>query len=177
MKVSRPLRQVSDGCIRCGSSRHEGDRMRPISEFCKSKTPDGYSYSCRSCRTKENKELCATRHQRYKNKGNNRLYLMLKARKDDAKRKNLPFDISINDIEVPDLCPVLQIPLFFSDKRTYNTPSIDRMDNLKGYTKDNIIVCSWRANMLKKDATLQELQQLAQFYTNMIGEKDEMDNR
>lgn len=169
-------RTIINGTLRCGSSRHIGDRQRPIQEFCKAKTPDGYSYSCKSCRTKENKELCSPRYHRYKNKDDHRLYLMLKSRRDDARRKGLPFDITIEDIEIPTICPVLNIPIFFSDKRTNNTPSIDRIDNSKGYTKDNIVVCSWRANLLKKDATLLELSQLAHFYTNIKGDTDEMDH-
>lgn len=170
-------RRNVNGYIRCGSSKHIGDRMRPISEFCKSKTPDGLSYSCKSCRTKENKQLCANRYLRYKDKGNNRIMSLLKSRQTDAKTKNLSFSLTIEDIIIPDVCPVLGIPLIFSDKRTNNTPSIDRIDNTKGYTKDNIVVCSWRANMLKKNATVLELQQLAQFYTKIIGDKNEVDNR
>jgi hypothetical protein len=89
---------------------------------------------------------------------------MLKSRRDDARRKNIPFDITINDVQISIRCPVLDIPLFFSETRTNNTPSIDRKNNSEGYTKDNVVVCSWRANMLKKDATIRELQQLADFY-------------
>jgi cupin superfamily acireductone dioxygenase involved in methionine salvage len=43
-------------------------------------------------------------------------------------------------------------------------PSIDRIDNTRGYIKDNIIIVSRRANILKKDATIDELRKLANYY-------------
>jgi len=79
----RSKRLIDDGKIRCGSKRHSGDRMRPIDEFCKAKTPDGLSYSCSMCRTQENKELCGTRYQRWKDKNPERA--LLAGRKSDAK--------------------------------------------------------------------------------------------
>lgn len=60
---------------------------------------------------------------------------------------------------------MLGIPLEFSQSsRTDNTPSIDRVDNSKGYVKNNIVIVSWRANRLKSDATPYELRRLAKFY-------------
>jgi len=41
-----------------------------------------------------------------------------------------------------------------------DTPSVDRFDNTKGYTRDNIRVISLRANLLKKDATVDEVRKL-----------------
>ena len=84
-----------------------------------------------------------------------------------ANLKGLEFTITPNDIVIPKLCPVLGIPLsptvgMGSRKITEleSSPSIDRIDNSKGYTKDNICVISLRANNIKKDATLTELRLL-----------------
>ena len=38
-----------------------------------------------------------------------------------------------------------------------NSPSLDRIDSSKGYTPDNVWVISRRANIIKHDATLEEL--------------------
>ena len=49
-------------------------------------------------------------------------------------------------------------------------PSIDRIDNTRGYVKDNIIIVSRRANILKKDATINELIKLANYYEHLCHE-------
>jgi len=75
-----------------------------------------------------------------------------------AKEKGWDFDLKRKEIIIPDVCPVLQIPLYFTPgKQTPNSPSFDRLDNNQGYTKANVRVISWRANELKRNATLQEL--------------------
>lgn len=83
---------------------------------------------------------------------------MWQATKLRAKKKGLEFSITIEDILMPDLCPLLGLKLSFSDfGLRYNSPSLDRKDSSKGYTKDNIWVISSRANILKNDAKLEEL--------------------
>lgn len=63
------------------------------------------------------------------------------------------------DIVIPSVCPVLGIPLFLvGSKRTDNSPSVDRVDSTRGYTKDNVRIISWRANKLKQDASLEEVE-------------------
>lgn len=74
--------------------------------------------------------------------------------------------IQKSDIIIPEVCPVLGIPLHREDKSTWmNAPSIDRIKNTEGYTKENIIIVSRRANILKRDATIDELILIAQFYS------------
>ena len=82
-----------------------------------------------------------------------------------AKQKELSFDLIKEDIKIPERCPVFGLKLVPS-KGGFNdtSPTVDRIDNLRGYTKDNIIVVSWRANRLKADATAEELKKLAAFY-------------
>lgn len=88
---------------------------------------------------------------------------MLSHAKHRAKRNQLPFDIDINDIVIPDRCPVLGIEISFSVGIDHR-PSIDRVKNDLGYVKGNIIIVSWRANRLKNDASPSELKMLAEFY-------------
>ena len=93
---------------------------------------------------------------------------LLNSAKQRAKEKGLDCDLTIDDIVIPEFCPVLGIRLVPSVgegrktlTRLDSSPIIDRIDNSKGYTKDNICVISLRANNIKKDATLAELRALA----------------
>lgn len=85
--------------------------------------------------------------------------------KQRAKRAGLEHTITYEDIKIPDVCPVLGLPLSREDRDTWLTaPSLDRIDNTKGYTPENVVVVSRRANILKKDATPAEILALAAFY-------------
>ena len=98
-----------------------------------------------------------------------RMMVQVKSR---CKRKNIYFDLEPDDIEIPDHCPALGIPL---DKRDADHhPSLDRFDNSKGYTKDNVNVISFRANHLKNDATLDEIEKL---YTWMKAQTESKSRR
>lgn len=93
--------------------------------------------------------------------------------KQRARKSGLPFSLVISDIKIPEFCPHCQKKLkvgTHKDKRL--SPSIDRIDSRKGYTKDNIIIVCWRANSLKKDATLDELKQLVDFYSKLESKDD-----
>jgi len=85
--------------------------------------------------------------------------------KERAKNKGIEFNITIEDIIVPKYCPILNIELkpFNKQGGSYNSPSIDRIDNSKGYIKGNIQVISKRANMIKTDATLEEILLVAEY--------------
>lgn len=85
-----------------------------------------------------------------------------------ARSKGLLFDLQPEDVVLISHCPILKIPLSFSTKiRTNNSYSLDRIDNNKGYTKDNILVCSWRSNFLKGDATVDELEKIVRYYKRL----------
>lgn len=93
-----------------------------------------------------------------------REYTMLVAAKSRAGRKGLEFSITMEDVVIPDKCPILGIYIStkYKLRRGENSPSLDRIDNTKGYVPGNVRVISWRANRLKNDATPEELQLLAQ---------------
>jgi len=81
-----------------------------------------------------------------------------------AKKKGLPFDITLDDLVFPDVCPVLGIPMkarsgAFSD----NSPSIDRTIPELGYVKGNVTIMSYRANRIKCHATLAELRAIVRY--------------
>ena len=72
------------------------------------------------------------------------------AAKSRARKKGREFSIELSDIVVPAVCPVLGTPVV--------SPSLDRIDSSKGYVKGNVRVISKRANMLKNNATIEELE-------------------
>lgn len=70
---------------------------------------------------------------------------------------------------LPTHCPVFGIPLnYLSDNSNDPTGfSLDRIDNLLGYTKGNVIIVSLKANKLKRDASIADLMTLALFYAKL----------
>lgn len=76
--------------------------------------------------------------------------------------KSWPFDLTVEDLgTIPEVCPVLGIPIITSRSRADgNSPSLDRIDNNKPYTKDNVAIISYRANVLKNSATLEEVEKI-----------------
>lgn len=82
--------------------------------------------------------------------------------KSRAKKAGIAFDIDISDIVIPAICPVLGIALTPHEGRGYHpaSPSLDRIKPRLGYTKGNVRVISARANLLKSDASLNELRRV-----------------
>lgn len=75
-----------------------------------------------------------------------------------ARIGGIKFNLTIEDCQVPDRCPVLDIELKVGGGRNCLTsPSLDRIIPKKGYVKGNVRVISWRANELKGNATLDEV--------------------
>ena len=84
--------------------------------------------------------------------------------KNRSKEENCPFDIIPEDIIIPEYCPVLGIPLFVSDNNcSDNSPSLDKVIPELGYIKTNIVVMSHRANTIKNNATIEELEKIVNF--------------
>lgn len=88
-------------------------------------------------------------------------YDMLWAAKHRAKKIGREFDIKVEDVVIPEFCPILGIKLNLNNSSTsFDSPSLDRLDSSKGYTQGNIFVISWRANKLKSDASFSEIEKI-----------------
>lgn len=104
---------------------------------------------------RENRDkISANRKAWYRNNIEKTLWTSAKKR---AEKKSLPFDIEVSDISIPETCPVLNIPIF-CDFNRFNSPSLDKVRPELGYVKGNIMVMSTRANILKNNATIEELE-------------------
>ena len=88
--------------------------------------------------------------------------------KKSAKERGIEFDLTpsdITDIGIPLTCPILGFPIYFHrDQAQDDSISFDRIDSSLGYTRDNVVIISLRANKLKSDATLQEMEKIVNFY-------------
>lgn len=91
---------------------------------------------------------------------------MLESAKARAKRFGIPFRLSAQDIVLPKHCPVLGVELKQSKSQgpCDASPTLDRVRPEKGYVRGNVIVVSFRANRIKSNATVRELQKVARFY-------------
>lgn len=91
-----------------------------------------------------------------------------------AKQSGIPFTIDETELFLPEICPVLGIPLLWTEKsRSGNTPSVDRKVPELGYVPGNVAIISWRANRLKNDGTAEEFHKIADWMDTPV-EKSEL---
>lgn len=164
-------------CITCGIKKDVSNYWRQ-----KSKS-SGYFGECKSC-AKERNNKWHEKNRGYATAKNTHICRRLRkyrpeknlynAAKQNAPKRCLEFSISVDDIKIPEFCPVLGIKLESGSgkgksniKEMDKRPSLDRIDNSVGYVPKNIIVVSYRANRLKNDSNPDELQMIADFYRNL----------
>jgi hypothetical protein len=89
---------------------------------------------------------------------------ILRKTKVKAKRYHQEFNLTREDIIIPEYCPYLGIKLEIQNRVSNldSLASIDRIDNSKGYIKGNIQIISYKANRCKNNLTLPELKLFAQ---------------
>jgi hypothetical protein len=78
---------------------------------------------------------------------------------DNAKRRGFEFNLTPEDIFIPEFCPFLgvKIETDFDKNHNDNYYSIDRIDSSMGYIKGNVQVISNLANAMKNSATKDQL--------------------
>jgi hypothetical protein len=97
-----------------------------------------------------------------------RIQMLINASKQRARQKGIEHTLTVGELKsifpIDNVCPILGIDLVFSTTGfSDNSPSVDKIDPSKGYTLDNVQVISWRANRLKSDATVEELEKVVAF--------------
>jgi hypothetical protein len=94
-----------------------------------------------------------------------RIRKLLKVVQTRAKQRGVEFAIAVKDLlPAPAICPCLGIDLdYVGNGQGFNgnAPSVDRIDNGRGYVPGNVWVISTRANLIKRDATVDELEKIA----------------
>lgn len=90
---------------------------------------------------------------------------LLTVAKGRAKKLGIEFNVSIDDLEIPTCCPLLGVEINYAVNAGFavpNSPSIDRINPKLGYVKGNVWIVSWRANRIKNDSSLEELERLTE---------------
>ena len=120
--------------------------------------------------TPEQKELPMDRKTRYETVEKNpqgkdyRLHMLRMAKK-RARRRNIFFDLNLEDIQIGTHCPILGLKFEVGMDNWQNSPSLDRIDNNRGYESDNVIVVCMMANTIKNQATPDQIRKVADFYS------------
>jgi len=147
-------------CTKCKKEKLEN-------EFYNNKTmARGKTYWCKVCSNyqsnivgKETKAKWAAKTHQNRRKERPAEHLWRQARH-RAKEINKEFTIIPEDIIIPNICPYLGTKFSFETRATI--PSLDRIDSSKGYTKNNIQVISWMANIMKNNASIEQLIKFAE---------------
>jgi len=91
--------------------------------------------------------------------------------KERAKKNGIEFSITIEDIIIPDVCPLLNIPIKVGNGKVCdNSPSIDRINSNLGYTKSNIQILSHKANRIKSNSSFEEFETIYLNWKNQVKE-------
>tara|TARA_R110000822_G_scaffold25816_3_gene77983 strand:+ start:868 stop:1335 length:468 start_codon:yes stop_codon:yes gene_type:complete len=142
-------------CTKCGIEKEYTEEFFSIREHGKLRA------DCRTCYNKyyrDNNHKYAKTHMVYDAKTR-------------AKKKNMDFNLLKKDIHFPEICPVLNIKLVHGREDWQNSPTIDRIDNTKGYLINNCIVVSCLANTIKNSATPKQILKVGNFYKKLYKEK------
>lgn len=128
----------------------EKARKNNMCTSCYKRKSENNCTSCRICLDSRSKISVVTK-----------LFSQAKFR---AKKYNKEFNIDKSDIILPKFCPILNIELQENDDFCRdNSYSLDRIDNSKGYIKGNIQIISHKANQIKSNSTIKELELLLNY--------------
>lgn len=147
-----------------------------ICSVCKQELPAEQFYEVKSRRNGKKDLAGNTRSSRCK-QCQNQDYInldprkkMLYAARSRANKLKVACTITVNDIIIPEVCPVLGIALLSrvgggrpTTDQIPNSPSLDRIVNSQGYVPGNVAVISFRANLLKRDATADEIRAILRY--------------
>lgn len=113
-------------------------------------------------RPPEYKEYSRKKSAEYRKK--NPISFLISTAKYRAKIEGMDFNLTLEELEIPIYCPVFGLKLQFNPgRRKANSYSLDRKDNSKGYTKDNVKIISFKANQYKGDMTIEEVESLLKY--------------
>lgn len=171
---SKDFKQIQKYCTWCKTTKSIED----FDEYWGRGHEKGFRRSCRACL--EVKSRTYTDDDRKKRNEKQKWFndfnpeqIMLSSAKGRAKEGAFPFNIDITDIVIPEICPVLKIPLFRgSGGWSPNSPSLDKIVPELGYVKGNVRVVSNLANTMKNCGTLEQCVLLGQDAARLIASRE-----
>jgi hypothetical protein len=187
--VETPFVQGTKQCKECRSK----DQARRYQEKKDAGFPHDGPRTCVHCSEIESEQLefdkaqsicvpCRRKQKNdYRNRGgvkaskartriNNPISWMLMQSKRNATKRGIPWDLTREDIFIPEYCPILGIKLEpYGSKNRMNRASLDRLIPALGYIRGNVNISS-RANLLKSNMTLKEIETLAAWMRSKIGD-------
>lgn len=150
-------------CKRCkvDKSLNGSGRCGGCEEYVKKYYKEHRAQEIARATKSQNRDRTKTNQYKRELTRKNPIGYMIQRIRSRAKLNNIPFDLTKEDIVIPSVCPVLGIPLQVSDgKAGPNSISLDRINPELGYIRGNIVVISHKANTIKSDATLLELEKV-----------------
>jgi hypothetical protein len=164
-------------CRKCRKCR-ETKELNEVN-FIKRNTENGWRGNCRICFNKEARvkqemsklELAVCKRYRINAMKTKPLQCLLRTAKGNSKKYwNREFNINLQDLEnlweiQKGLCFYTNKPMLF-ELGNENSVSIDRINSNIGYVKDNIVLCKKQVNIMKNDATIDQLIEFSQDIIN-----------
>lgn len=119
------------------------------------RTKDGLERRCKLCRKKS--ASGAYKENWFAN--------ICKLKKSYCGKNNIDFNLTEEYLKTiwTETCPVFKVKFVMFSKADDNSPSLDRVDPLKGYVEGNVCFISARANRIKYNASIQELEQVIDY--------------
>lgn len=152
-ELTRPAYKVCPSCWKKKASRHFGIAIS---------NAKGLSPYCKPC--------VRQIHRKYRRA--NIADQLIRTARTRAKASGLKFNLRRGDIEIPKYCPALGIPLKVGPGVLHhNSPTLDRVECRKGYVRGNVMVVSYLANAIKRDAKPEQIMKVAVFYKNLKRKK------
>lgn len=134
-------------CIKCGGCKFYVTGKRSLKQ-------------CRDCHLEYNRKVRTAKRKDLR-RADPVLALLSEARA-RAARRGLPFELSRDDLEIPEVCPLLGIPLIVGVGILHpGSPSLDRVIPVLGYVPGNVLVISHLANSMKNAANPEQLRLFA----------------
>lgn len=105
------------------------------------------------------------RSDQYRSNPSGYLFRVAKYR---AEKHGIPFDITKEDIVIPDVCPITGAKLDVLTSNYATGASLDKVDNALGYVKGNVRVISRKANRIKGDGTIEQFEKIIAYMRGEI---------